>query len=197
MTFYQRRGKRALDIILSIVALPVLALSAAVAGPVIRRDGGPALYKSNRIGKDMAPFTMLKFRSMVFDAPDLRNPDGTTYNSPTDPRVTPIGSVIRRTSVDELPQIINVLRGEMSFVGPRPSPTGNRSRYDDVALKRFDVRPGITGLSQTRHRNNSSLEQRFNDDAEYAASVSLIGDLRILAKTFTRVYSRTGVHRNG
>lgn len=196
MTFYRRRGKRALDIILSIVALPVLALSAAVAGPVIRRDGGPALYKSNRIGKDMAPFTMLKFRSMAFDAPDIRNPDGSTYNSPTDPRVTPVGSVIRRTSVDELPQVINVLRGEMSFVGPRPSPTGNRSRYDDVALRRFSVRPGITGLDQAINRNSSSLEERFANDSRYVDECSLRLDLWIIFRTLIGVRAQDNIHRN-
>lgn len=101
MTFYHRHGKRAVDISLALVGLPVLGLVAAVAVPVIRRDGGPALYKSTRLGKDMAEFTMWKFRSMSVGAPDIRNADGSTYNSPSDARVTAFGAFLRKTSLDE------------------------------------------------------------------------------------------------
>lgn len=196
MTFYRRRGKRLLDIALGVVALPALALSTLIASPMIRRDGGTTFYKSTRIGRDMEVFTMYKFRSMASDAPDIRNSDGTTFNSPTDPRVTHIGSLLRRTSVDELPQIINVLRGDMSFVGPRPSPTGNQSRYDDVALRRFRVRPGITGLDQAINRNSSSLDDRFANDAKYVDECSLRLDLWILVRTVIGVGAQHNIHRN-
>lgn len=196
MTFYQRRGKRLLDLVLGIVGLPVLGVATVACAPAIRRDGGPAIYRSTRLGIGLQEFTMLKFRSMAVDAADIRNPDGTTFNAADDPRVTRLGAVLRRTSIDELPQIINVLRGDMSFVGPRPSPTGNVGRYDEVALRRFEVRPGITGLDQALNRNSASLQDRYANDARYADTCSLRLDLWILARTLVRVSAQKGVHRN-
>lgn len=197
MTFYQRRGKRILDLLLSIVSLPALGIAGIVSAPLIRRDGGPAFYRSTRLGVNLREFTMLKFRSMSVDAADIRNPDGTTFNAVDDARVTPVGAFLRKTSIDELPQIINVLKGDMSFVGPRPSPTGNQDRYDDLALRRFEVRPGITGLDQALNRNSSSLAERYANDARYVDAASLRLDLWILLRTLVRVSSQKDVHRNG
>ena len=197
MTFYQRRGKRILDLFLGVVSLPLLGVSGLVSAPLIRRDGGPAVYRSTRLGLGLQEFTMLKFRSMAVDAADIRNADGTTFNAADDPRVTPIGALLRKTSVDELPQIINVLKGDMSFVGPRPSPTGNQDRYDALALRRFEVRPGITGLDQAINRNSSSLAERYANDARYVDTCSLRLDLWIILRTLVRVSSQKGVHRNG
>ena len=196
MSLYRKGGKRALDIALALAGLPVVGATAIIAGPLLRRDGGPALHRSTRLGHGQAPFTMLKFRSMIVDAPDLRNADGSTFNAADDPRVTPVGRVLRRTSLDELPQILNVLRGDMSFVGPRPSPTGNQSRYDEVALRRFEVKPGITGLDQALNRNSGTLEERFANDARYVEDCSLSLDLWILGRTFLGVGRQEGLYRN-
>lgn len=196
MNLYRNGGKRALDITLALAGLPFVGVATAIATPVLRKDGGPALYRSTRLGLNQQPFTMLKFRSMAVDAADLRNPDGSTFNAEDDPRVTPAGRFMRRTSLDELPQLWNVLRGDMSFVGPRPSPTGNQSRYDDVALRRFEVRPGITGLDQAINRNAGSLAERFANDARYVDTYSLRMDLWILARTFLRVGRQEGLYRN-
>lgn len=196
MTFYRNHGKRMLDIALAVVGLPVLGVASLVAAPAVRRDGGPAIYRSTRVGAGLREFTMYKFRSMTVNAADIRNADGSTFNSTDDPRVTRVGAILRKTSVDELPQILNVLRGDMSFVGPRPSPTGNRDRYDELALRRFEVRPGITGLDQAVNRNSASLAERFANDARYVDECTLRMDLWILARTFVRVGSQKGLHRN-
>lgn len=196
MNLYRNGGKRALDITLALAGLPFVGVATAIATPVLRKDGGPALYRSTRLGLNQQPFTMLKFRSMAVDAADLRNPDGSTFNAEDDPRVTPAGRFMRRTSLDELPQLWNVLRGDMSFVGPRPSPTGNQRRYDDVALRRFEVRPGITGLDQAINRNAGTLAERFANDARYVDTYSLRMDLWILARTFLRVGRQEGLYRN-
>lgn len=197
MTFYQRRGKRLLDLVLSVIGLPILGIATVITAPLVRRDGGPAIFRSTRLGVGQREFKMLKFRSMSVDAADIRNSDGTTFNATDDPRVTPIGALLRRTSVDELPQIINVLRGDMSFVGPRPSPTGNQDRYEEVALRRFEVRPGITGLDQALNRNSASLKKRYINDARYVDTCSLRLDLWILLRTLVKVFSQRGLHRNG
>ena len=119
---YERYIKRLLDIIIGLLTLPILIICILIFGLLIKlEDGGPILYKSRRIGKGGRIFTMYKFRSMKVNAPMLLNADGSTYNSKNDPRVTRVGKFIRETSIDELPQIINVLKGDMSVIGPRPS----------------------------------------------------------------------------
>ncbi len=107
----------------------------------------------------MKKFRMLKFRSMKMNAADIRNPDGTTYNSVKDDRQTKIGKILRQTSLDELPQFLNVLMGDMSLVGPRPSPMGNEKTYTTFIKKKFKVRPGITGYNQALKRNSATLEE--------------------------------------
>ena len=109
-------------------------------------DKGPVFYNAKRAGKRAKPFKMFKFRSMYVNSPDLRNADGSTYNGEDDPRVTRIGKILRKTSLDELPQLLNVLLGDMSFVGPRPTlATKTWDELDDVRKKRASIRPGITG----------------------------------------------------
>lgn len=126
MQFYSRRGKRVADLIGVAALAPAAALLTSAAAIAIKLDdGGPVLYRSTRLGKDLKPFTLFKLRSMSVDAPDVRNPDGTTFSSADDPRVTRVGRILRKTSIDELPQLVNVLRGDMSLIGPRPSPTGH------------------------------------------------------------------------
>ena len=119
-----------------------------------------------KIRKNLNEFKMFKFRSMK-KIIDKRNADGSTYNSSNDTRVTKIGKILRKTSIDEIPQIMNVLKGDMSFVGPRPSPLGNIEKYPEYYFKKFKVSPGVTGLCQALLRNNATQEQRMKLDTYY------------------------------
>lgn len=193
---YALIGKRTLDVTFSLAALPAAALVLLPAAVAIRlEDGGPVLHVSTRLGRDREPFPMLKLRTMRVGAPDLRNPDGTTFSSPHDPRCTRVGRLLRRTSIDELPQLLNVLAGQMSLVGPRPSPPNSQGSFRPHELRRYDVRPGITGLSQVMLRNEGTLTQRLRIDAYYAGAHSLLGDVYVLVHTVTRVLGGRGVYR--
>ena len=193
---YQKGIKRALDFIIALAALPLAALIAIPVSIAIRmEDGGSVFYRSERYGLDMKKFWMLKFRTMKMDAPDIRNSDGTTFNSPADPRLTRTGGFLRKTSIDELPQLINVLRGEMSLVGPRPSPMGNEATYTGGVRKKFAVRPGITGYNQALLRNSASLEERYRNDLYYVEHVSFRLDAKILLLTAKGVLFRQNVYR--
>lgn len=194
---YQSVIKRILDIILSLILIPfVLIAMIFVAIAIKLDDGGSVFYLDRRYGKDMKEYTMYKFRSMKENAPDIRNADGTTFNSSTDSRVTRVGRFMRKTSVDELPQILNVLLGHMSFVGPRPSPLGDKSQYGDEFYKKFEVKPGITGYNQAYVRNNATMEERIKNDTYYVENVSLPLDIKIIIKTFTSVLSSKNIYRN-
>ena len=132
---------------------------------------------------------------MYNNSPDLRNDDGSTMNSPKDPRVTRIGRFIRKTSIDELPQIFNVLIGNMSFVGPRPSLTNTPyNQYDEIRKKRVSVRPGITGYSQAYFRNSIEQEEKFKYDCYYVDHMSFFLDLKILCKTFISVFRSKNIY---
>lgn len=183
--------------LLATAATPVVAAITPLVALLIRLDDrGPVFYKSRRLGFEGIPFDMLKFRTMRVDSQDYRNEDGTTFNSEEDPRVTRLGALLRRTSIDELPQIVNVLRGEMSFVGPRPSPIPTEDFLIDNYGEKFKVRPGLTGLAQAFARNSGSLTLRQSLDLEYVKSPNLIGDLKILLRTASTVYSGKNLHRN-
>lgn len=134
---------------------------------------------------------------MKMNAPDIRNVDNSTYNSPDDPRITKIGSFIRRTSIDEIPQIFNVLKGDMSFIGPRPI-TINRplSEYDEKRRVRLTVKPGITGYSQAYYRNSISQEEKLEYDAEYARKISFLLDLKIFFKTIQTIVKKENIYIN-
>jgi lipopolysaccharide/colanic/teichoic acid biosynthesis glycosyltransferase len=150
---------------------------------------GEVIFRQRRAGKDGRPFTILKFRTMVADAP--RSPLG-TYCYADDPRVTPAGRRLRATSLDELPQLVNVLRGEMSFVGPRPDLPHHVERYTATQRRRLGVRPGITGWAQVNGRNAIGWEERIALDLEYLDGWSLGRDLRVIWKTIGVVLSRKG-----
>jgi lipopolysaccharide/colanic/teichoic acid biosynthesis glycosyltransferase len=152
------------------------------------------IYKSSRLGYRGQRLEMLKFRTMVVDAGDLRNADGSTYNAPDDPRVTRVGAWLRRTSLDELPQLWNVLRGDMSLVGPRPDLFDQQEHYSSEDFRRLEVKPGITGLAQTRGRNETSWAQRRRLDVEYVDTHSFVGDLGILLKTIPGILRGRGVY---
>ena len=140
---------------------------------------------------------MFKFRSMKVNAPDIRNADGSTFNSEDDPRVTKIGKFLRKTSLDEVPQILNVLLGDMSLVGPRPNlPSVPYNSLPDIEKKRLNVRPGITGYNQAYFRNSVSSEVKFKNDVYYVENVSLIFDLRILIHTVISVFKHENINTN-
>ncbi len=194
---YRNVLKRLLDILLSLIALPFVAIvGIPIAIAVNREDGGPVFYKSQRYGKDMKKFSMLKFRSMKVNARDIRNADGTTYNSENDDRQTRIGKLLRKTSLDELPQFVNVLKGDMSFIGPRPSPMGNEATYSDFVKKKFRVRPGITGYNQALKRNSATLEERYQNDVFYAENVSFPLDVKIIFMTIKSVLLRKNIYHS-
>ncbi|MBR5340090.1 MAG: sugar transferase [Lachnospiraceae bacterium] len=194
---YGKVVKRVLDILISLIALPfVLLLGIPIAIAVKAEDGGSIFYLSERYGKDMKKFRMLKFRSMKMNARDIRNADGSTYNSESDDRQTRVGKFLRKTSLDELPQFLNVLIGDMSFIGPRPSPMGNEATYTDFVKKKFQVRPGITGYNQALKRNNATRDERYNNDVYYAEHVSFFLDVRIFFMTVKNVLLRKNIYNS-
>ncbi|PKK39918.1 Undecaprenyl-phosphate galactosephosphotransferase [Clostridiaceae bacterium JG1575] len=195
---YQRFGKRLLDVLISLIFLPLLALILLACAPFIYfEDRGPIFFVQKRRGRYGKPFDILKLRTMSPKAPDLRAADGSTLASNQDPRVTRSGRVLRRTSLDEVPQLLNVLKGDMSLVGPRPTlATADYAAYSAVKKKRLRVRPGITGYSQAYHRNAISAEEKFRLDALYVDSLSFRLDLKIILKTITSVLRRKDINND-
>lgn len=183
--------KRLLDIgvaLLALLALGPLLLLVALA--IAANDGWPVLFRQTRIGRHGREFAMLKFRSMVKNAASI-GPYFTQGGS--DPRITRVGRILRRTSIDELPQLINVLRGEMSLVGPRPDVPQQRALYSDAQWQqRCSVRPGITGLAQALYRSDCTMEQRLAADLRYAREASVWFDLKIMGWTFKRLSGKAG-----
>jgi lipopolysaccharide/colanic/teichoic acid biosynthesis glycosyltransferase len=179
--------------ILLLVLLPVLLLCALAAR---RSSRGPALFRQRRLGLYGRPFTLLKFRSMFQEAPELRNPDGSAYIATDDPRVTRVGSFLRKTSLDELPQMFNVLHGDMTLVGPRPDQADQIRFYTETEKRKLSVKPGLTGLAQIGGRNNISWERRKALDVEYVDRKSFWLDLRILAMTIPYVLLRKDTNTN-
>lgn len=191
-TFYTRFSKPLLDRTVAAAALVVLApVLGGVALAVRRRLGSPVLFRQTRPGKDGVPFEMVKFRTMT----DARGPDG--HLLPDADRLPPFGRWLRSTSLDELPELWNVLRGEMSLVGPRPLLTRYLGRYTPEQARRHDVRPGITGLAQVSGRNAISWDDKFALDVQYVDRVSLGLDLRILWQTVAGVLRRDGISAAG
>jgi undecaprenyl phosphate N,N'-diacetylbacillosamine 1-phosphate transferase len=188
---YARWGKRTLDVAVASCALVVFApVVVAVAVTVRARMGSPVLFRQRRPGRDAEPFTILKFRTMS----DAR--DGGGNPLPDDRRLTPLGKLLRKTSLDELPQLVNVLRGEMSLVGPRPLAFQYLQFYSPREATRHDVRPGITGLAQVNGRNEICWDDRLELDARYAARVTFAGDMRILWGTIAKVLRRSDVRED-
>ena len=177
--------KRILDTSLVIVTLPVTVPLGVITAMAVRAIlGHPVLYRQQRIGLNENSFELLKFRSMLPE----KSPDGKKLDP--NERLTPFGRIIRRSSLDELPQLINVLKGDMSLVGPRPLLVEYLPYYRESERIRHSVRPGLTGASQVKGRNNLSWDQRLASDAEYAQNWSLKGDLSIIFKTLEGVLRR-------
>ena len=195
---YKNCMKRLLDLIGSIILLPVGCLVVIVFAPFIYfEDRGSIFYLAKRRGLNGKIFNMFKLRSMSMNAPDIRNKDNSTYNAPDDPRVTRIGRLMRKTSVDELPQVFNIIKGDMSFIGPRPITTDKpMSEYDEKRRIRLTVRPGITGYSQAYYRNAISQEEKLQNDSWYAQHVSFTLDVKIFFKTIQTVLLRKNVYKS-
>lgn len=193
---YKKYIKRLIDVMLSIIGMPVFVLSFIIIAPIIYvTDKGPVFYNADRIGKKGKLFKMYKFRSMRVNAPDIRLPDGSTYNSENDPRVTKVGRILRKTSIDELPQILNVFLGDMSLIGPRPNlPTVPYDELDEPHKHRLEVRPGITGYNQAYFRNSVGAEQRTKNDNYYVDNLSFFMDVKILIQTIITVLKRDNVY---
>jgi undecaprenyl phosphate N,N'-diacetylbacillosamine 1-phosphate transferase len=193
---YQSFLKRFLEITVALSALPLLLLIFTVVAPIIFfTNKGPVFYNAYRMGKNGSRFKMYKFRTMKVNAPDLRNPDGSTYNAEDDPRLTPVGRFLRKTSIDELPQLINVLIGDMSFVGPRPTLYSDKySSYNEQTKKRFSVRPGITGYTQAYFRNSIGQEEKFMHDIWYVENLSFLLDIKVIIKTVVSVIKRENIY---
>jgi sugar transferase EpsL len=190
--FYRSHGKRWLDLALTGPALLLLApLFALIALAVRLRLGTPILFRQVRPGRRGEPFTLLKFRTMT----SARDESGTLL--PDAQRLTPLGRALRRASLDELPELWNVLRGEMSLVGPRPLLPQYLARYSPEQAQRHEVEPGITGWAQIHGRNALAWQQKFALDVWYVAHVSLSLDLKIVALTLPRIFSRAGITSPG
>lgn len=199
-------AKRALDIVGAGVGLVLLAPFFLIVALMVRADGGPAFFAHQRVGRGGKLFGCLKFRSMVVDSqarleallandPTARAEWEATRKLKNDPRITRIGSFLRSTSLDELPQLINVLLGEMSLVGPRPVQEAEIDRYYGASAAHYmAVRPGITGLWQVSGRSETSYESRVALDVSYVSRPSLLADISILLRTPVAVLSRRGAH---
>lgn len=190
--------KRIIDIIIGLVALPFVLLVIICCAPFIYfTDKGPIFYNATRIGKDCKLFKMFKLRSMYVNSPDIKNADGSTYNSNDDPRVTPIGRFMRKTSLDEFPQFLNILIGDMSFIGPRPKVINPNRNYDHLEgdiKKSFMVKPGVTGYAQAYYRNSITNDEKLHWDAYYAENISFMMDVKIIFQTFYSVIARKNIN---
>lgn len=192
MTFYARYGKRLLDLSLTVPLLLGLTPLIGIIALLIRlKLGRPVFFTQERPGANGRPLTLFKFRTMT----DARDSQG--HLLPDAERLPPFGRFLRSTSLDELPELINVLRGEMSLVGPRPLLPEYLPHYDDEAYRRHRVLPGLTGWAQVNGRNAISWEDKFALDVWYVDNCSLWLDLKILALTFLKIIRREGVSQTG
>lgn len=184
--------KRTLDVCISTLAIilliPIFLLLSLL---IYAQIGRPVLFKQLRPGLKAKPFTMLKFRTMK----DVRDPNGALL--PDDQRLTPLGRWLRAWSLDELPQLFNVLKGDLSLVGPRPLLMEYLPLYSPEQARRHDLRPGITGLAQVKGRNSLSWPEKFQLDLDYVDQVSFLLDTKILYWTLKSVLSREGIHQTG
>lgn len=195
---YVKFFKRLFDILIGLCALPFVLLIIVIFAPIIYfTDKGPIFYNATRAGKDYKPFKMFKLRSMYVNSPDLKNPDGSTFNSDNDSRVTPVGRILRKTSLDEFPQFLNVLIGDISLIGPRPKlyrPEKYPNGLEGEIKKSFEVKPGITGYAQAYFRNSITQDEKFHWDAYYANNISFFMDIKILFKTVKSVLLKENIN---
>ena len=187
--------KRLVDIVIGLCALPCVVITLVIIAPFIYfEDKGPIFYKAKRIGKKGDVFEMFKFRSMKVNAPDIRMANGDTYNGDDDPRVTKIGRFMRKTSVDEIPQFLNVLNGTMSFIGPRPDTPDFLHVYEEKYPSVLTIKPGITGYNQAYFRNSIDGAEKMKNDNYYAEHLTFWMDVKIMFKTVKTVLFRENVN---
>lgn len=203
-SWYRNSGKRVFDVTASALGLIVLTpILVVVAAMIFLYDRGKPIFVHRRLGQGGESFGCLKLRSMATNAeerlktlldssPEMRKEWDESQKLTNDPRVTRIGNFLRKTSLDELPQLFNVLKGEMSLVGPRPIVQDELPRYGSDAVAYLRVRPGLTGLWQTTGRNDVSYDERVNMDVAYERNISFTEDLRIMAMTVVTMLRRTG-----
>lgn len=192
---YSHFIKRLFDLIIGVLALPFVLLLILIVGPIIwLEDKGPIFYKAKRIAKGGNLFNMYKFRSMMVNAPDIRLENGDTYNGDDDPRVTKVGRFLRKTSLDEVPQFLNVLIGNMSFIGPRPDTPDFLNVYKENNPAILTIKPGITGYNQAYFRNSIDGEEKMKNDDYYAKNLSFLMDVRIVLKTIKTVLFRENIN---
>lgn len=187
--FYKRYVKRLMDFILSLIAIIVLSPILLIVAIFVKiKLGGPVLFKQQRPGLNEKIFTMYKFRTMT----DKRDENGELL--PDSVRLTKFGKILRSTSLDELPELFNIIKGDMSIIGPRPLLVQYLPLYNEHQKRRHNVRPGLSGLAQISGRNAISWENKFNLDVEYVDSVSFLGDWRIIFLTIKKVFVREGIN---
>lgn len=203
-SFYTSTGKRICDLALATVLAPILILPILVLALLVKRDGGPAFFGHKRIGKGGKEFRCFKLRTMRPDAEAyletyLAENDAArveweaSFKLKDDPRITQLGKLLRKTSLDELPQIFNVIRGDMSFVGPRPVPDLELKEYGEARYAYLAGRPGITGAWQVSGRNELDYTTRVAMDLNYRRNESFLGDTIIVLKTPLKVFNPTGI----
>ena len=187
-----RYFKRVIGFVISLIALIVLSPVILIVGILVYiKLGSPIIFKQERPGKDRKIFKMYKFRTML----DSYNKFGEAL--PDEERLTKFGKILRSTSLDELPELINVIKGDMSLVGPRPLLVEYLELYSDEQKKRHNVRPGITGWAQVNGRNSITWNEKLNLDVEYVKNLSLILDIKILFLTVYKVFKRDGINQEG
>jgi len=193
---FQLAIKRLADVVFSALVLVALSpLLLLIALGIKLASPGPVFYRQRRLGLNGRPFVIFKFRTMHPNAPVLRNPDGSMYTGADDPRVFPLGRVLRKLSLDELPQFLNVLLGDMSVVGPRPDPVSYEELYEGDERDKLGLRPGITGWAMVNGRNSIPWKKRVELDAWYVRHYSLWLDAKIFLMTIPLVLLGRGVHQ--
>ena len=185
---YAKYFKRILDFLLSLIALLVLSPILIIVAILVRvKLGSPVIFKQQRPGKDEKIFTLYKFRTMT----NKKDENGNLL--PDSERLTKFGKTLRSTSLDELPELFNILKGDMSIVGPRPLLVEYLKLYNEEQKHRHDVRPGLTGLAQISGRNSISWNKKFKEDIFYINNITFIMDIKIIFKTITKVFKREGI----
>lgn len=192
---YSHYIKRLFDLMAALCALPFFLIVYVILAPFyFIMDRGAMFYSGKRLGQFGKPFPMHKFRSMKVNAPDIRLSDGSTYNGDDDPRVTKLGKFLRKTSLDEIPQILNVLKGDMSLIGPRPDPLDWIDKYKEEEKVFLNVKPGITGYSQAYFRNSADAQEKIDNDVYYAKNISFLLDVKIFLRTIKTVICRENIN---
>lgn len=193
---YKHFFKRLIDFFIALCAAPFVLIVCVFVWIAIKcDDGGPLFHLALRIGRNGKIFKMFKFRSMIVNAPDLRMPDGSTYNAADDPRVTKVGKFLRRTSIDEIPQLLNVLIGDMALIGPRPDSANYLDKYTEEERQILTVRPGITGWNQAINRNSVLTKEKLQNDIYYVQHLDFLFDCKIIWLTIKSVLSHKDIYR--